>query len=275
MARSLRIVALLAALAIAAAPAGADIVDKKQSVDSRIASLRDNVQAAKAREEALQREIDEVSGQIQGLERQAGDVSARLAPLERELELRELKLNRLNALFQAQSDRLAFLRVEYRTAMGRLAARLVAVYQTDPPDELCVSAHGSKLLRLRRRARLRAYDRRARQGDRRRGPGREDGSRRCLGGYDQGAGERAGPGQDRRAACPPGARAPRRAAGEQGQAGRGAQPQEAEPRFADREGARGRDGDRRAPAGERRARGEDPAGFSRPRPFSGRPRRPV
>ncbi len=88
------------------------------------------------REEALQREIDEVSGQIQGLERQAGDVSARLAPLERELELRELKLNRLNALFQAQSDRLAFLRVEYRTAMGRLAARLVAVYQTDPPDEL-------------------------------------------------------------------------------------------------------------------------------------------
>ena len=136
MARSLRIVALLAALAIAAAPAGADVIDKKRSVDSRIASLRDNVQAAKAREEALQREIDEVSGQIQNLEQQAGDVSARLAPLERELELRELKLNRLNALFQVQSDRLAFLRVEYRTAMDRLAARLVAVYQTDAPDEL-------------------------------------------------------------------------------------------------------------------------------------------
>ncbi len=136
MARILRIVALAAALAIAAAPAGADVIDKKRSVDSRIAGLRDNVQAAKAREAALQREIDEVSGQIQSLEQQAGDVSAQLAPLERELELRELKLNRLNALFQTQSDRLAFLRVEYHSAMNRLAARLVAVYEADAPDEL-------------------------------------------------------------------------------------------------------------------------------------------
>ena len=136
MARSLRILALLAILATAAAPAGADIVDRKRSVDSRIASLRDNVQAAKAREATLQEEIDAVSGNIRSLEQRVGDVSGRLAPLERELELRELKLNRLNALFQVQSDRLAFLRVEYRTAMNRLATRLVAAYQADTPDEL-------------------------------------------------------------------------------------------------------------------------------------------
>ena len=136
MARLLRILTLLAVLATAAAPAGADIVDRKRSVDSRIQSLRNNVQAARAREATLQQEIDAVSGHIRSLEQQVGDISERLAPLERELELRELKLNRLNALFQVQSDRLAFLRVEYRTAMNRLATRLVAAYQADTPDEL-------------------------------------------------------------------------------------------------------------------------------------------
>jgi murein DD-endopeptidase MepM/ murein hydrolase activator NlpD len=127
--------ALLLVLAVAA-PAAADIVEKKHSVDERIAALRDQVQAAKDREAALQREIDSVSVSIRSLERQVGDVSERLAPLERELELRELKLNRLNALFQVQSERLAFLRAEYRTAFARLNRRLVAAYETESTDGL-------------------------------------------------------------------------------------------------------------------------------------------
>jgi murein DD-endopeptidase MepM/ murein hydrolase activator NlpD len=127
------LVGLLVVLA-AAAPAAADVIDKKHSVDSRIATLRDKVQAAKEREAALQREIDSVSSSIQGLEQQVGDVSERLAPLVRELELRELKLNRLNELFQVQSERLSFLRAEYRTAIERLNRRLVAAYETEPTD---------------------------------------------------------------------------------------------------------------------------------------------
>jgi murein DD-endopeptidase MepM/ murein hydrolase activator NlpD len=67
-----------------------------------------------------------------------GDVSERLAPLERELRLRELKLNRLNGLFEVQSERLAFLRAEYRIAISRLNRRLVAAYETDTPDTLAV-----------------------------------------------------------------------------------------------------------------------------------------
>jgi murein DD-endopeptidase MepM/ murein hydrolase activator NlpD len=122
----------------AATPAGADIVDKKQSIDSRIAALQARVDAASQKEEALQQEIDSVSGQIRGLEQQVGDISQRLAPLEHELELRELKLNRLNALFQVQSDRLRFLREEYRTAITRLDIRLVAAYESNTPDELSV-----------------------------------------------------------------------------------------------------------------------------------------
>jgi murein DD-endopeptidase MepM/ murein hydrolase activator NlpD len=120
----------------AAAPAAADIIEKKHSVDQRIAELRGKVQAAKNREAALQGEIDSASVQIRGLERQVGDVSERLAPLERELSLRELKLNRLNALFQVQSERLGFLRAEYRTAVERLNRVLVAAYEADTPDEL-------------------------------------------------------------------------------------------------------------------------------------------
>ena len=131
-----RLAIVLLALLIVCAPAGADIVDKKKSVDARIAELRGRVQAAKEREAALQREIDSVSVDIRGLERQVGDVSLRLVPLERELRLRELKLNRLNALFEVQTERLRFLRIEYATAIERLSDRLVAAYEADTPDQL-------------------------------------------------------------------------------------------------------------------------------------------
>ena len=128
-------IGVLAALA-AAAPAFADIVEKKHSIDTRIAELEQRVQSAKEREAVLQHEIDSVSGQIRGLEQQVGVVSERLAPLERELELRELKLNRLNALFELQTERLHFLQAQYRTALTRFNRRLVAVYESDAPDEL-------------------------------------------------------------------------------------------------------------------------------------------
>jgi len=128
----------LVALLVVAAPAGADIVDRKQSVDSRIAGLQDRVAAAQEKEQALRQEIDDVSGRIRGLEQQVGDVSSRLAPLEHELHLREVKLNRLNALYQVQTDRLAFLRAEYRIALGSLNRRLVAAYESNTPDELSI-----------------------------------------------------------------------------------------------------------------------------------------
>jgi murein DD-endopeptidase MepM/ murein hydrolase activator NlpD len=121
-----------------AAPAAAGVIERKQSVDQRIATLRSRVEAARAREVVLQRQIDNTSEQIQGLERQVGDVAERLAPLERELELRELKLNRLSALFEVQGDRLSFLRAEYRTAITRLNQRLVAAYEADTPDTVAI-----------------------------------------------------------------------------------------------------------------------------------------
>jgi murein DD-endopeptidase MepM/ murein hydrolase activator NlpD len=128
----------LLALLAAAAPAFADIIEKKHSIDSQIVELEGRVQAAQEGEAALQREIDSVSGDIRSLEQQVGVVSERLVPLEHELALRELKLNRLNALFRLQTERLEFLQEQHRIALGRLNRRLVAAYESDTPDELSV-----------------------------------------------------------------------------------------------------------------------------------------
>jgi murein DD-endopeptidase MepM/ murein hydrolase activator NlpD len=128
----------LLALLAAATPAFADIVEKKHSIDSRIVELQGRVQATKEREAALQQEIDSVSGDIRSLEQQVGVVSERLAPLENELELRELKLSRLNALFQVQTVRLEFLQEQHRIALRRLNRRLVAAYESNTPDELAL-----------------------------------------------------------------------------------------------------------------------------------------
>jgi murein DD-endopeptidase MepM/ murein hydrolase activator NlpD len=133
-----RLALVLLAGLLAAAPAAADIVDKKQSVDDRISALQGRVEAAQQRESALRSEIDAVSGKIEDLERQVGDVSDQLVPLERELALRELKLNRLNALYQVQTDRLEFLREQYRLAVGRLDHRLIAAYESATPDDIAV-----------------------------------------------------------------------------------------------------------------------------------------
>jgi murein DD-endopeptidase MepM/ murein hydrolase activator NlpD len=131
-----RIAIGLLALLAAAAPAFADIVEKKNSIDSKIVELQGRVQAAKDREAALQGEIDSASGDIRSLEQQVGVVSERLAPLEHELELRELKLNRLNALFELQTHRLEFLQEQHHIARTRLNRRIVSAYESGTPDEL-------------------------------------------------------------------------------------------------------------------------------------------
>src|SRR5438067_2048033 len=122
---------------VAAAPVSADdVYQRKHQVDARIAMLNAQVAAARRTEDALESQISGLGSQIRALEGRVGVVSNRLAPLEHELELRELKLNRLNALFQVQTERVHFLRAQYRTALTRFNLRMVAVYESDAPDEL-------------------------------------------------------------------------------------------------------------------------------------------
>ena len=134
-----RVLLCLVLALLVTAPAGADdIVGKKHSVDAQIAALNDKVAAARKREDALRSQIESASTQIRTLELQVGDVSRRLVPLEHELQLRELKLNRLDALFRVQTERYRFLRQQYAIALHRLNQRLVAIYESNEPDTLAV-----------------------------------------------------------------------------------------------------------------------------------------
>ena len=122
---------------VAAAPVSADdVYQRKHQLDARIAKLNAQVAAARRTEDALESQISGLGSQIRALEGRVGVVSTRLAPLEHELELRELKLNRLNALFQFQSDRLRAIRLEYALALGRLNRRIVAIYESPEPSTL-------------------------------------------------------------------------------------------------------------------------------------------
>jgi murein DD-endopeptidase MepM/ murein hydrolase activator NlpD len=129
------LIGICAALAVVA-PATADDVQRKHQIDARIASLNERVAAAQRKEGALRGQIADLGSQIRVLESRVGDVSTRLVPLERELELRELKLNRLDALFQFQSDRFHFLRAQYAVALDRLNQRLVAIYESPEPTTI-------------------------------------------------------------------------------------------------------------------------------------------
>ena len=133
-----RIVCFLALVLLVAAPASAGLYDRKQDVDNRIAGLNSRLAQAQEREASLTAEIASVSERIRSLEADVGDVSSRLAVLEDDLALHRRKLDALTALYQVQSERLAFLRSQYTLAVDRLSARLVAIYEGDDPSTLDV-----------------------------------------------------------------------------------------------------------------------------------------
>ena len=129
------LVLLLAVLA--AAPAGADtIVERKQSVDARIAELGEQVAKTQRREESLRVEVEAVSSEIRALAQRVNDISADLESLEHELDLRRERLRRLNELFRLQTERLKLLRRQHAIALRRLGDRIDSLYRQDRPDTL-------------------------------------------------------------------------------------------------------------------------------------------
>jgi peptidoglycan hydrolase CwlO-like protein len=122
---------VLVAVAAVVSSAAADPYSQKQSVDSRLSNLRDEIDAARAREDSLESEIASVTSEIRGLDHDVRDISARLEVLERDLELHRQKLARLTELYELQTQRLIFLRRQYRASVLRLDRRLVAIYQSE------------------------------------------------------------------------------------------------------------------------------------------------
>ena len=124
MARRLALV-LIAGL-ILAAPAPGDNGGKLGEVQARIA-------AARAKEARLTTQISDVTSQIRSLESKVGDVSQKLSVLERDLALHQRRLDRLNELFNFETQRLNFLRRQYASVLRQLNLRMIDIYETSDP----------------------------------------------------------------------------------------------------------------------------------------------
>ena len=133
-----RIICSLVLVLLVVAPASGGVYDRKQEIDDQLSGLQSKLAQAREREASLSAEITSVSQRIQALESEVGDVSSRLAVLEQDLALHQRKLDRLQELFDLQSERLAFLRAQYKAAVDRLSARLVAVYEGGEPSTMDV-----------------------------------------------------------------------------------------------------------------------------------------
>src|SRR5712691_366440 len=126
MARRLAVLGALAVGLVLAAPAAGDNSGK-------IASLHDRIAAAREKEAALSSQIAGVTSQIRSLEGRVGDVSQKLSILERDLALHQVRLDKLNALFTFETNRLTFLRRQYERVVALLNRRLVQIYESPNP----------------------------------------------------------------------------------------------------------------------------------------------
>jgi len=124
MARRLAVV--LVALLAFAAPAAEDNSGKIGELQARIA-------AARAKEARLTAQISDVTAEIRTLESKVGDVSQKLSILEHDLALHQRRLDRLNALFEFETQRLEFLREQYANVVRQLNLRMIDIYETQDP----------------------------------------------------------------------------------------------------------------------------------------------
>lgn len=126
--------ALLIALAVAllvVTPAAGDNSGKIAQIQARIA-------AARQHEAALRSQIASVTSEIRTLERRVGGVTQGLSVLQRDLALHQARLDKLNALYTFETNRLVFLRGEYERVLAMLNQRLVQIYESPDPSTIQV-----------------------------------------------------------------------------------------------------------------------------------------
>ena len=121
MARRLALV-LVCGLVLAAPAAGDN--------SGKIAALQGKIAAARQHEAELNAEIASVTSQIRSLESRVGDVSQRLSILERDLELHQRRLDKLNALYAFETERLHFLKRQYDHVLNALDRRMIDIYES-------------------------------------------------------------------------------------------------------------------------------------------------
>ncbi len=123
---------LLLLLALSTPALADNITQKKQAVDTRIASLHGTLAQVQQQQTILRDQIAGVTARIRTLEARVGDVSLQLQTLEQDLSLRRQRLDKLNQLFHLQTRRQLLLQRQYKLAVTRLNGRLVAIFES--PD---------------------------------------------------------------------------------------------------------------------------------------------
>ena len=121
MARRFAIV--LAACCVVAAPAAGDNGHSLGEVQAKLS-------AARQKEARLRQQISDVTADIRSLEARVGDVAQKLSVLERDLELHQRRLDKLNALYAFETERLHFLQRAYAKALHELNMRMIDIYET-------------------------------------------------------------------------------------------------------------------------------------------------
>ena len=121
-----RLAVVLFAGLVLVAPASGDNSGKLSDIQARLA-------AARAKEARLTAQISGVTTQIRSLERKVGDVSQKLNILERDLALHQRRLDKLNELFDFETERLNFLHRQYAKVLRELNLRMIDIYETQSP----------------------------------------------------------------------------------------------------------------------------------------------
>ena len=109
-----------------AAPASGDNGHSYGEVQAKLS-------VARQKEARLQQQISGLTSDIRKLEARVGDVSQKLSLLEQDLQLHERRLDKLDALYDFETERLNFLERAYATALHQLNLRMIDLYETHDP----------------------------------------------------------------------------------------------------------------------------------------------
>jgi murein DD-endopeptidase MepM/ murein hydrolase activator NlpD len=131
-----RFLALVGLALVVVAPAAADDIGKKASVDARIAALQARIDASKNQEGVLSSQLSEVATELQDAQTAVETAQAGVDSLEAELASAQARFDRLSELLATQTTRLERLQAEYARAVGILEARVRTAYMDEPPDML-------------------------------------------------------------------------------------------------------------------------------------------
>lgn len=129
MARRL-LLCLLCALVLVSPAAGGDIHRQKRKLDERISTLNSKLAHARVQEGVLTGQISIVNAKIRALQGDVLSAQSKLNEIEVVLAQHQRQLDRLNALFVLQTQKLNLIKRSYYAALGRLELRLIQAYET-------------------------------------------------------------------------------------------------------------------------------------------------